>query len=150
MSDRPTVRWLLAYLIAGTAFGLLDALWLGAVAAALYRDQLGHLLADSFAPGAAIAFYLIYLVGLTHFAIRPLDAASSMPTRLRDAALYGLVTYATWDLTSLAVFRDFPLLVVVIDLAWGVSVCLLVTWLTLLVLDRLSDAAGPGEDASGQ
>lgn len=150
MSERPTVRWLLAYLIAGTAFGLIDALWLGAVAAALYRDQLGHLLAPSFAPGAAIAFYLIYLVGLTHFAIRPLDDTSSRATRLRDAALYGLVTYATWDLTSMAVFRDFPPLVVVIDLAWGVSVCLLVTWLTLLVLDRLPDAAGPGEDASGQ
>ena len=34
-------------------------------------------------------------------------------------AAFGCVTYATFDLTSVAVFKDFPYLIAGIDLVWG-------------------------------
>ena len=67
----------------------------GSRGAAALRVAEGHLLADEFNLAAAAAFYLIYLVGLVHFAIRPLDAARQLRRRLLDAALYGFVTYST-------------------------------------------------------
>lgn len=34
-------------------------------------------------------------------------------------ALFGLIAYATYDLTNLATIKDWPLLVTIIDLVWG-------------------------------
>ena len=140
MSERePASRlqiWLSAYLIAAVTFALIDAVWLGVVANRLYQSELGHLLAETFDPVPAVLFYLLYIVGLIHFAVRPNDADRSLGQRLLDAALFGLVTYATWDLTSAAVFRDFPWTVVVIDLAWGVFVCTTVKASTWWLLTR--------------
>jgi uncharacterized membrane protein len=34
-------------------------------------------------------------------------------------ALFGLITYATYDLTNLATLKDWPVKVVVVDMAWG-------------------------------
>lgn len=123
--------------MAAVVFAVLDLAWLGLVAQRLYESQIGHLLADEFNLAAAAVFYLIYLVGLVHFAIRPLDAARPLRRRLLDAALYGFVTYATWDLTSMAVFPDFPLTMVVVDLAWGVTACVVVTAITTRLLRSL-------------
>ncbi|MEO6602443.1 MAG: DUF2177 family protein, partial [Polyangiaceae bacterium] len=36
-------------------------------------------------------------------------------------AFFGLAAYATYDLTSLALIRDFPLLIAIVDLAWGIA-----------------------------
>lgn len=133
----PAARWATAAVVAAVVFGVLDALWLGVVANRLYSSQLGHLLAPTPDFVAAGVFYLVYVAGLVHFAIRPLDADRALGVRVRDAALFGLVTYATWSLTSRAVFRDFPALVVAIDLTWGVVACSVVTLVTVRLLRRL-------------
>jgi uncharacterized membrane protein len=129
--------WLTAYGIAAVVFAVVDVFWLGVVAQPLYDAQLGHLLADEFNLGAAAAFYLLYLVGLVHFAIRPLEPPRPLRRTLLDAGLYGFFTYMTWDLTSMAVFRDFPLVVVLVDIAWGTSVCILIAAVTVWVMGRI-------------
>jgi len=130
----PVRTWLTAYGIAAVVFAVLDVIWLGTIAQRLYQEQLGHLLAEEFNLVPAAAFYLLYLVGLVHFALRPLESGRGLGVTLRDAALYGLMTYMTWDLTSAAVFRDFPTLVIFVDIAWGVgastAVAALTWWLT--------------------
>jgi len=130
----PVRAWPTSYAIAAVVFAVIDLVWLGVVAQPLYQDQLGHLLADEFNLVPAAAFYFLYLVGLVHFALRPLEAGRPLGVTVRDAAIYGFMTYMTWDLTSAAVFRDFPTLVVFIDITWGtsasVAVAALTWWLT--------------------
>ena len=134
--------WLTAYGIAAVVFAVVDVFWLGVVAQPLYNAQLGHLLADEFNLGAAAAFYLLYLVGLVHFAIRPLEPPRPLRRTLLDAGLYGFFTYMTWDLTSMAVFRDFPLVVVLVDVTWGTSVCILIAAVTVWVMRRIRARRG--------
>lgn len=106
-----------AFLIAAGVFAVLDALWLGLVANKFYKDQIGFLLADKPNWIAAILFYVIFLVGLTILVIIPADT----PTKaLAMGALFGLVTYATYDLTNQATLAKWPVIVTVVDLCWGV------------------------------
>ena len=135
--SRPVRRWLLAYGVAAVLFAAIDVVWIGVVAANLYASQIGHLLAEQFNLAAAALFYLLYVAGVVHYGVRPLDADATLAQRVRGGALFGFFTYVTWDLTSLAVFRDFPAVVAVIDIAWGVTVCSLVTLLTAVLLRKV-------------
>lgn len=125
------------YLVAALAFVVIDLVWLGVVAAGLYRRILGNLLAESTNVPAAIAFYGLFLAGLVFFAIAPAVESGDLGTALLRGAFFGLVTYATWDLTNLSVIRDFPAAIVPIDMAWGTTLGALVSAVTWTVWDRL-------------
>lgn len=127
-------KWLLAYALAAVVFAVIDVVWILTVANRQYESQIGALLAPSVNPAGAVLFYLVYVMGIVHFGIRPNDADASMRQRVTGAALFGFFTYATWALTALAVLKDFPAVVAVTDIAWGVAVCSVVTWLTASVL----------------
>jgi uncharacterized membrane protein len=100
-------------------FVAIDAIWLGIIAKKLYRDILGNLLrTDPLMPAAAI-FYVIFIVGLVFFVIQPAIDRSSWLYALGAGALFGLVTYATYDLTNLATLKDWPLKITILDLLWG-------------------------------
>lgn len=111
--------WVTQYVVAALVFCLLDLLWLTMIARDLYDDQLGHLLADQTNVAAAVAFYALFVAGLVHFVIHPAAAVGSWKQALLSGAFFGLVTYAAWDLTNLAVLEGFPASIVAIDLAWG-------------------------------
>jgi uncharacterized membrane protein len=111
--------WVSQYVVAAVVFCVLDFFWLTTVAQDLYDDRLGSLVADSPRPGAAVAFYALFVAGLVFFVVHPAITDASWPRALLAGAFFGLVTYATWDLTNLAVIRDFPASIVPIDLAWG-------------------------------
>ncbi len=102
-------------------FLIIDFLWLGVVARGVYYRHLGHLFRDSVNWTAAILFYLIFISGLVVFAIQPAAAAQSAMRALWLGMFYGLVTYATFDLTSLALFKGWSQTIVVVDIAWGVA-----------------------------
>ncbi|MEZ4424597.1 MAG: DUF2177 family protein [Gemmatimonadota bacterium] len=101
------------------AFLALDLLWLGVVARDLYRRHLGSLMRADVHWGAALAFYLIYLTGVLVLAVLPAVEAGTWTRALGLGALLGLVAYAAWDLTNLAVLDRFPAAIVPVDLAWG-------------------------------
>ena len=124
-------------LLTGVVFGAFDALWLGVVSGSLYEDRIGHLLAESPNVAAAAAFYVVYVLGLVHFVVRPGLERASRARALLDAAAFGVVTYATFDLTSMAVFRDVPLDIVLVDITWGALICTATTATVLAVLNRL-------------
>lgn len=136
--------WVGRYLVATATFLVLDLLWLGVVAVRLYEDLLGDLLADEPNALAAAAFYALFLVGLLHFVVHPALAQGSVRRAARDGALFGLVTYATWDLTSLAVLADFPAALVPVDLAWGALLSASVATVTTAVAMRVP-SLGPAE-----
>ena len=126
------------YFIAAGVFLALDLVWLSLVADGLYERFLGDLLADSPNVAAAFAFYAIFLAGLVYFVIAPAVAEGSARVALVRGAAFGFVTYATWDLTSLAVIEGFPAALVPIDLAWGAFLAAAVSTATYRLWVRLA------------
>lgn len=110
------------YAVSIVAFLALDALWLGLVARNFYREQLGELLRPDPRWGAAGLFYVLFVAGIVVFVTLPAIERASFGRALLLGALFGLVTYAAYDLTNLAVLRGFPTLVAVVDLAWGATI----------------------------
>ena len=100
-------------------FLAIDMVWLTVIAKRLYAEKLGYLMAPKANLLAAFLFYLLFIVGLMVFVVNPALAAGSWAHALLGGLLFGLVTYATYDLTNLATLKDWPLLITVVDLAWG-------------------------------
>jgi len=111
----------------------LDAVWLTKVAPKFYKSNIGHLMADKPNLLAAGLFYIIYMIGLVVFVVQPAVADKSVMYAATRGALFGLVAYSTFDLTSQAVFKEWPIKVTAVDLLWGTvltaGVCSLATWL---------------------
>ena len=104
------------------AFLLIDGIWLGVIAQGFYGRHLGYLLRPSPNWLAAILFYLLFVGALLLFVVLPASHHESWKRALVCGAIFGLVTYATYDLTNLATIRDWPLVVTVVDLAWGTAI----------------------------
>ena len=113
------LKYVVAYVGAAGFFLVIDLLWLGVLARGFYRDNLGALLTDQVNVAAAIGFYLLYIAGIVIFAISPAFESGSWRTAALFGALFGLIAYATYDLTNLATLRDWPVTVALVDLAWG-------------------------------
>ena len=110
------------YLPALVVFLVLDALWLGVVARGFYREQLGDLMRPDVRWGAALLFYLLFIAAVLVFVVLPALERGSLAYAIGMGAFFGLVAYATYDLTNLAVLRGFPAKVAVVDMAWGAVV----------------------------
>jgi uncharacterized membrane protein len=125
--------YLKLFLVTLIAFFAIDIVWLGLVARSLYSKYLGYLMAPSPNWLAAILFYLLFIVGILVFVVVPGLKENSLQTTLLRAALFGLVTYATYDLTNLATVKDWPVLITVVDLAWGTVLSVAVSWISFVV-----------------
>ena len=121
------------YLILLAIFLLIDLVWLMGIAKRLYADKLGYLMAPKPNLLAALLFYLLFIVGLQVFVVQPALLSGSWKAALLPGLLFGLVTYATYDLTNMATLKDWPLLVTVVDLAWGTFISLAVSLITYLI-----------------
>lgn len=107
------------YFVPFIVFFIIDLLWLGFLAKGLYRKHLGDFMADKTNWPAAIIFYLIFIGGLVYFAVNPAIESGNWLEALKLGAIYGFITYVTYDLTNLAVLKDWPVMISVIDIAWG-------------------------------
>ena len=125
------------YLIALPVFFAIDMLWLGIVAKNFYAKQIGHLMKTDINWVAAIIFYLIFIVGLVVFVITPAMEKGSWVHALLFGALFGFVCYATYDLTNLAVAKDWPLLVTIVDLIWGAVLAASVSTITYFIVHKI-------------
>lgn len=113
------MKYLKLYLVLLAAFFAIDMLWLGLVARSFYQQSLGFLMAPSPNWFAAVIFYLLFIVGILFFVVIPGLVGNSLKVTILRAALFGLITYATYDLTNLATIKDWPVLVTVVDMMWG-------------------------------
>lgn len=107
------------YFITLFVFLGIDSVWLGFVAPRFYRAQIGHLMADTANLLAAGIFYLLFVGAMVYFVVEPALRVGTVLDALIRGGLFGLATYATYDLTNLATLRDWPLLVTVVDMVWG-------------------------------
>lgn len=99
-------------------FLILDGIWLGVVASGFYAEKLGYIMAENINWIAAFVFYALFVFGLMIFVLLP---SSKKPLKIffYRGALFGLITYATYDLTNLATLENWPILVSLVDLVWG-------------------------------
>lgn len=125
------------FTIALPVFMVIDMIWLGLVAKSLYRAQIGFLMRDDINWAAAIIFYLLFVVGLVVFVIAPAIEKNSWAHALLFGALFGVITYATYDLTNLATLKDWPLLVTMVDLAWGAVIAASVSTATYFIARKI-------------
>lgn len=125
------------FAIALPVFFAIDMVWLGLVAKDFYRAQVGTLMKSDVNWTAAIIFYLIFIAGLVVFVISPAVEKGSWTHALLFGALFGLVCYATYDLTNLAVAKDWPLLVTIVDLIWGATLATSVSTVTYFIASKI-------------
>lgn len=125
------------YAIALSVFFAIDMVWLAVLAKDFYQAQIGHLMKSDINWTAAIIFYLIFIAGLVVFVIGPAVEKNSWVYALLFGALFGVVCYATYDLTNLAVAKDWPLLVTIVDLAWGAVLAGSVSAITFFIASKI-------------
>jgi len=115
------------------AFMVADGLWLGLVMTNFYRDQLApiaRLSNGGFAPNwpAALVVYVLLGLGIAGFVI---PRSSDLVSAAAHGAFFGLVVYGVYDFTNLSTLRQWPILLAVVDLAWGVvatAICAAIAW----------------------
>ncbi|MEJ2343485.1 MAG: DUF2177 family protein [Gemmatimonadales bacterium] len=100
-------------------FLVVDLLWLGVIARGFYRRQLGPLLRPDVRWAPALIFYLLFVAGVLIFAVIPALERDSWGRAIVFGALFGAISYATYDLTNLATLKGFPPIVAIVDISWG-------------------------------
>jgi len=125
------------FLIALPTFFVIDMVWLILIARKFYSEQIGFLMRPDIGWAAAILFYFLFIAALVVFVIGPAVEKHSWMHALLYGAFFGLVTYATYDLTNLSTLKNWPVLVTVVDLVWGSFLAASVSVITYLISAKL-------------
>jgi len=125
------------YLIALPVFFIIDMIWLVLIAKKFYSEQIGFIMRPDINWVAAIIFYLLFIAGLVTFVISPAFEKQSWIHAAAFGAFFGLVTYATYDLTNLATLKDWPVLVTVVDLIWGAFLAASISLITYFIAVKI-------------
>ncbi len=132
------LRYFGTYLSFLIALVSIDLIWLLGIAKNLYRDQMGDLMAKEPKLFVGLTFYLLYALGVCIFVIVPALSKQSWIYALQYGALFGLFCYMTYDLTNLAIIRNFPAQLAFADIVWGSLVTALCSVLAYWVGNHLS------------
>ena len=110
----------LVYAVTACVFFVADLFWLGLAAKGLYQRQVGGLMRDQVNWIAAVAFYVIYIGGIQIFVMIPaLQNGTGIVHAAVMGGLLGFFAYSTFDLTGLALLRNWTLAITMVDMAWG-------------------------------
>jgi uncharacterized membrane protein len=113
---------LIAYISTAIVFLAMDMVWLTTMVNSFYKPRMGELLLEKPNLGVAGLFYLIYIAGVVLFVVLPAVRGGGWTQALWTGAAFGLVGYATYDLTNLSTMRGFPVSIAVVDLIWGMVI----------------------------
>jgi len=130
------IQYFWSYLITTAVFFAIDMVWLGLISVNLYREQMGNLMRASVNWYAGLGFYLLYIIGIILFVISPALKSGSWQQALIYGSLFGLFCYATYDLTNLAVIKDWPLGLTFIDILWGTVLTGSVSVLSYFIIQK--------------
>ncbi len=112
-------RYALAYVATGLAFALIDSIWLRTMMTRLYQPEIGDLLMRGVRIGPAVAFYLLYILGMMIFAVAPALKSGQWQMAALNGAMLGFFCYMTYDLTNHATLKVWSLKVTLLDICWG-------------------------------
>jgi len=126
--------YLYSYAIATLILFSLDYIWLGFVAKNFYAEQLGELITNNIRFGIAAAFYLTYSIGIVIFVVRYVINGDAIIMALVYGALLGFLAYGTYNFTNMATIKNWPILMSIVDLTWGISVTAITSFATAYLL----------------
>jgi len=126
------------YLLTVPVFFAIDMLWIGVIAKKFYFESLGELMAKQINWTAAIIFYLLYIFGIIYLAVLPGAKAGDIKITLLNAAIFGFLAYATYDLTNLATLKNWPLNVTLVDMVWGTILTTAVAFISFNIYKWIS------------
>jgi uncharacterized membrane protein len=110
---------IIAFITQLIVMGVMDGAWISFAVGRLYKPGIGHLMADKPQAIPAVLFYLLYAAGVTYLVTLPALAAGGWVQAATRGAVFGLVAYGTYDLTSFAILRGWPANVTIADMIWG-------------------------------
>ncbi|MEO8105665.1 MAG: DUF2177 family protein [Candidatus Saccharibacteria bacterium] len=129
------VGYIYAYITSLVTMAVLDAAWLGLIAPTFYKKHVGFIMADKPNWYATVAFYLVFVLGVTLFVVYPgWKVSDSLMNIARAGAFFGLVTYATYDLTNHATLKNWPVIVTAVDMVWGTLLMAAVATVAVVLL----------------
>lgn len=134
-------KYVVAYIATGISFALIDSVWLRTMYERLYKPEIGSLMYEGgFRLGPAVAFYLLYILGMMIFAVGPALNSGKWQTALLWGALLGFFCYMTYDLTNYATLKVWSTKVTVLDIIWGTvltgSASMAGWWITTLIFGK--------------
>jgi uncharacterized membrane protein len=128
---------LIQYVVVFVIFLAIDAVWLSNAGRLLYVPEIGALLRDKPNFVVAFLFYAIYALGLLVFVVQPALLTTGYGRVLLLGGFFGLVAYATYDMTNLATMKGFTTRIAIIDMVWGTVLSASVSGLSVFVLRLL-------------
>ncbi len=131
------IHYLRNFIITFSVFMTIDLIWIGFIARKFYKAQLGFIMTENVNWTAAVIFYVIFIVGMLYFATYPSLETGSAFKALLIGAFFGLITYATYDLTNLATLKNWPLFITIMDILWGMFLCGFTNLISFLIIKRL-------------
>jgi uncharacterized membrane protein len=136
-------RSIITYIATLVVFLGIDSIWLSQTAGPLYRATLGDALLDQFRITPAIVFYLLNTLGIVIFVSTPaIRDGGGWSNALIHGAMFGLFTYATYDLTNYATLRVWSLQLTVADMIWGAAVTGIASALGVLISAPIARLVG--------
>lgn len=107
---------------------VLDYIFLGFIANKFYVENfsaIGRIENGKFqiVYWAAALVYLFLAVGISVFVLPRIDSDASYLSAFLFGALFGFLTYGTYDMTNYATIKDFSMQLALFDMTWGALVC---------------------------
>lgn len=133
------IKSLASYFFTLAVFLFIDFIWLAIISKSFYQQHIGPLLTTNVNYFAAISFYLIFVFALLIFVVFPSYKTKSTFNLIIKSLLFGLVTYATYDLTNLATLKNWPLIIALIDLLWGMFISLITSLSAYYFLNKFDN-----------
>lgn len=131
------IKYVYLYLITFGIFLVIDLIWLNLIAKDLYQKEIGTLLLKNPNIVPAILFYALFIVALLVLVLIPGIQGYTLAKTLLMGAVFGFITYATYDLTNLATLQGWSLKMTIVDLIWGTSVTTLMTYLGYIIGNKI-------------
>ncbi len=113
------MKYILHYILTFFVFLAIDFIWLAVISKNLYKDNIGHLMAENVKYIPALIFYLLFVIGILSLSVYPGLKENNLVKTMIFASIFGLVSYGTYDLTNWATLKSWPAKIVIIDMCWG-------------------------------
>lgn len=113
------VQSLVAYVVTALVFAAIDFVWLRTIGQSVYRPALQEMFIEGVRWAPAIAFYVVYVLGVVVLAVMPGVRAESALVAAGYGVMLGLAAYGTYDLTNMATLKVWPAQIALLDMAWG-------------------------------
>jgi uncharacterized membrane protein len=131
------MKQVVAYFAGLVTFFIADMAWLGTMTSRFYRPTLSDILLANVNLPPALAFYLLYPIGLILFVVNPALRSNSLGMAAVYGCLFGFFTYSTYDLSNYATLRNWSLSLTVMDIAWGTVLAGLASTVSVWAASRL-------------